>query len=219
MTRPPIYVGRIVGVGRTANGDPALAYRVSSRSFPNRIAKRIGNSIRILPRAGSADTSSKSPYIAYECLLWNERYAVVSNGNHTRPTFERLNAGLVPRDALLGVLSGLDREFDSLDTPRICGIYDIEHGVFWLGSVTTDAIAVIPVEVGAGQFSYITTYTFPLPAPPQTDTAFVATSAEEICRHVIYSPLFRTFEKPICATAIVAHRIAPDVATFNRGDL
>jgi hypothetical protein len=84
-----MYVGRIVAVGCNQRGDPVAAYRVSSRSFSNRSAEQVGDTVRIVAHAGSADAVSDSPYIAYECLIWNSRFAVVSNGTHTRPIYER----------------------------------------------------------------------------------------------------------------------------------
>lgn len=210
-----MYVGRIVAVGRATDGRLVSAYRVSSRSFPNRNAERSGRSIQIVPRPGSPDAGSDSPYIAYECLIWNERFAVVSNGTHTRPIFERLKAGNTPRDAMLGVLAGLDREFDEHDTPRICGLFDTQNDTLWLGSVTASALAVGPVQVKPGQMAYVTTYGFPLPASGQMDFAFGAMQADEICRHVTQSSIFADFEKPICAAAAMAGTAGFAVATLN----
>ncbi len=39
--------------------------------------------------------------------------------------YERSKAGNSPRDAIVGVLVGLDREFDQHDTPRVCGLIDL----------------------------------------------------------------------------------------------
>lgn len=210
-----MYVGRIVGVGRTTDGRLVSGYRVSSRSFPNRDAERSGRSIQIVPRAGSRDALSDSPYIAYECLVWNERFAVVSNGTHTRPIFERLRAGNSPRDAMVSVLSGLDREFDEHDTPRICGLMDIAKGTSWLGSITATSLAVRPVNVANGQMAYITTYGFPLPLDEQADTAFQAASADDVCRHLSFSSVFSEFEKPICSAACIATADGIETSTFN----
>lgn len=210
-----MYVGRIVGVGRTSGGKLVSGYRVSSRSFPNRDAERSGRSIQIVPRAGSQDAVSDSPYIAYECLVWNERFAVVSNGTHTRPIFERLKAGNCPRDAMVSVLAGLDREFDEHDTPRICGLVDIAKDRLWLGSVTATSLAVRPVDVARGQMTYITTYGFPLPLDEQADTAFQAASADDVCRHLTFSSVFSQFEKPICAAACLETTDGFEAATFN----
>ena len=50
-----MYVGRIVAVGRNANGAACGLYRVSSRSFPNREARILENSVAILPKPGHED--------------------------------------------------------------------------------------------------------------------------------------------------------------------
>ncbi len=191
-------------VGRAMDGRLLAAYRVSSRSFPNRDAVKLGHSVQIVPRSQSPDAVSDSPYIAYECIVWNERFAVVSNGSHTRPIFERLKAGDTPRDAMLHVLAGLDREFDQHDTPRICGLFDVETDTTWLGSVTATALAIMPVVVQPGRLHYIATYGFPLPSSEQSDELPGAIEAPALCRHVIESPLFATFENPICAAAAIA---------------
>ena len=47
-----MYVGRIVAVGRTPNGNNAVMYRVSSRSFPNRRTVRTPRGLAIVPREG-----------------------------------------------------------------------------------------------------------------------------------------------------------------------
>jgi IMP cyclohydrolase len=197
-----MYVGRIVGIGRTADGGIVAGYRISSRSFPNRTAERFDNSVRIVARPGSADAASDSPYIAYDCLLWNARYLVAGNGTQTRPIFDRLCAGYSLRDALAGVLSGLDREFDAYDTPRISAAVDIQIQQLYLGSVTADALSIVPVETIPGRFAYITTYEFPLPLPSQA-ADLNGRDADSICRQLIDGPIFGGFDHPVCATAAV----------------
>lgn len=209
------YVGRIIGAGRTASGLFVVAYRVSSRSFPNRSALRHGDTIRIEPRQGSADAASESPYIAYECLLWNDRYAVASNGTQTRPIFERLKAGNTVRDALTTVLVGLDREFDALDTPRICAVADRVAGTLYIGSVSATALSITPIAVEPGQMAYVSTYGGPMPCREQTDIAFSATTAAETCRHLVGGSLFAAFEKPVCAAALISGSDGPEVAILN----
>jgi IMP cyclohydrolase len=199
-----MYVGRIVGVGRDESGALAAGYRISSRSFPNRTAEKAGNSVKIVVRPGSTDAASDSPYIAYECLIWNGRFAVVSNGTHTQPIYERLKSGNTPRDAMVSVLTGLDREFDQHDTPRICGLIDFAADKLWLGSVTATSLAVMPVDVAEGQMAYITTYEFPLPRSEQIDSKFQVRDAHEVCRHIIGGSVFNGFESPICAAACVS---------------
>jgi len=213
-----MYVGRIVGVGRTPEGRQAVAYRISSRSFPNRAAKQSGRSVQIVPNAGSLDAASDSPYIAYECIVWNDQFAVVSNGTHTRPIFERLKAGHTPRDAILTVLAGLDREFDDYDTPRICGLLDIAENRLWLGSVTAQSLCVTPVAVEAGQMAYITTYGFPMPSSDQLDRSFHEAEAHRICEHVMQNSVFARFEKSVCAAAVVVGKNGIEVGTLNPGE-
>jgi len=210
-----MYVGRIVGVGRTLEGQLTASYRISSRSFPNRAARRSGRSIQIVPETGSADATSDSPYIAYECLVWDERFAVVSNGTHTRPIFERLKAGNTARDAIMAVLVGLDREFDQHDTPRICGVLDIAGDRLWLGSITMQSIHVMPMTVEAGQLAYLTTYGFPYLVPDQVDRSFAARNADLACQHMMKESVFGQFEKPVCAAAAVITANGVQVATLN----
>ncbi|MGO4670827.1 IMP cyclohydrolase [Bosea sp. 2RAB26] len=212
------YVGRIIAVGRTPLGDLVSAYRVSSRSFPNRDAERSGNAIRIVPRANSADAASESPYIAYESLLWTERYVVASNGTQTRPIFERLRAGHTVRDALIGVLSGLDREFDAHDTPRICSVLDLANDTAYLGSITAEALSVTPVHIAPGQATYITTYGSPLAAADRVDPHFTARTAEDACQHVVGGSIFAHLDSPVCSAALHAGKSGLEAAVFNIRD-
>jgi len=210
-----MYVGRIVGVGRTLDGRPVACYRISSRSFPNRTANRSGRSVQIVPKDGSRDAASDSPYIAYECLVWDERFVVVSNGTHTRPIFERLKAGNTPRDAIASVLMGLDREFDENDTPRICGTLDLLQDRLWLGSVTAQSLHVMPMASSLGQLAYITTYQLPYPSRDQIDPSFAARDADQICQHIMKKSVFSQFDQPVCATAAVVTTDGIAVSVLN----
>ena len=42
-----MYIGRIVAIARTKDNRGAALYRVSSRSFPNRMAKTLANAVAI----------------------------------------------------------------------------------------------------------------------------------------------------------------------------
>lgn len=210
-----MYVGRIVGVGRSQKGDLIAAYRVSSRSFPNRNVEKLGDTMRIIAQQGSADAASDSPYIAYECLIWNSRFAVVSNGTHTRPIYERLKAGNAPRDAIVSVLVGLDREFDQHDTPRICGLVDLAENRLWLGSITATSLSVIPIEARPGQLAYITTYEFPLPRTEQIDQDLDAVDPNAVCSHITRESVFSQFENPVCAASWIGSASGHKTATFN----
>ena len=56
-----MYLGRIVAAGMTKDGKPVAAYRVSSRSFPNRTAHLANQTISISPRKGFESDLSKNP--------------------------------------------------------------------------------------------------------------------------------------------------------------
>ncbi len=165
--------------------------------------------------AFSADAASDSPYIAYECLIWNSRFAVVSNGTHTGPIYERLKAGNAPRDAIVSVLVGLDREFDQHDTPRICGLVDLAENRLWLGSITATSLSVIPIEAWPGQLAYITTYEFPLPRTEQIDQDFDAVDPNTVCSHITRESVFSQFEKPVCAASWIGSASGHKTAAFN----
>jgi IMP cyclohydrolase len=140
---------------------------------------------------------------------------VVSNGTHTRPIYERLNAGNKPRDAMASVLIGLDREFDQHDTPRICGLIDISEDRLWLGSITASSLAVMPVDVEAGQMAYVTTYEFPLPRREQTDLSFNVANANEACRHITSGSVFSAFDRPICSASCVSAAGGFEIAVLD----
>ena len=59
-----MYLGRIVAIGLTKEGNTAAMYRVSSRSFPNREAIKTAQGIAIVPKAGFESDLRKNPYIA-----------------------------------------------------------------------------------------------------------------------------------------------------------
>ena len=45
-----MYLGRIISAGKTEDGKPYVAYRVSSRSFPNRQVKVLEDEAAIIPK-------------------------------------------------------------------------------------------------------------------------------------------------------------------------
>lgn len=119
-----MYIGRIVSVGKSKNGELSVMYRVSSRSFPNRKIMKLADSFAVIPKKGHHEDIYQNPYISYNCVRSNERYAVVANGTHTDPIFEKLLAGMNIRDAIGSVLLAMDYEHDELSTPRIVAITD-----------------------------------------------------------------------------------------------
>jgi IMP cyclohydrolase len=110
-----MYVGRFLVVGPRIG-----AYRVSSRSFPNRRAVDRDGTITVAPTPGAPETDN--PYVSYNCLRLTDRGAVLGNGSHVDPIAEKLALGYPARDAVAEPLLALDFEKDDYDTPRIAGI-------------------------------------------------------------------------------------------------
>jgi IMP cyclohydrolase len=187
-----MYVGRIVIVGRS-QGRSFVAYRVSSRSFPNRRAEVRGKSILVSP-LDPADLA-KNPYIAYNCIRVAGDVVVVSNGTHTDMILERIQDGQRPIDALAISLVAYGYERDELDTPRIAGVVRGDHA--WLGIAKRDEFRVREFNLEDGQAFLVATY---------EKTGFEATalgqvgSAGEMARLAFDLPL----ERPVCAAAACA---------------
>ncbi|WP_049902321.1 IMP cyclohydrolase [Halococcus agarilyticus] len=110
-----MYVGRFVVIGPEVG-----AYRVSSRSFPDRRIVDRDGTLTVVPTAEADETDN--PYVSYNCVRPTDRGAVVGNGSHVDPIAEKLARGYPPRDALCLSLLALDFEKDDYDTPRIAGI-------------------------------------------------------------------------------------------------
>lgn len=198
-----MYVGRIVAVGRTVNGVGAAMYRVSSRSFPNRQAVLLDQAIAIVPKPGYENDIKKNPYIAYNCLRFAANYAIVSNGSQTDPVTEKIAAGLPPREALAYVMLSMDYEHDSLDTPRITGVINLDGSRGWLAIVRKDALLVREFSICPGQAFYVCTYERNDPGLNQCEPAFSAETPEEACSFILQQGVFADFEKPVSAACAV----------------
>jgi IMP cyclohydrolase len=200
-----MYIGRIVAIGMTNEGNAAAMYRVSSRSFPNRQAVVNGKNVAIMPREGFEDDLKKNPYITYNCARFVGNYAVVTNGSQTDPITEKLATGMSPRDAITLSLLALDYEHDSLDTPRIVAVIDKTQPVGFLGIIRKDAVIVREFPLKKGVAYYLSTYEKNKPCKCNADEAFTALTAEEVTEHVISGGVFADFEKPVTACGVVVN--------------
>jgi IMP cyclohydrolase len=195
-----MYVGRIVVVGQCRERS-FVAYRVSSRSFPNRRAEVRGKSILVSPL--DPKDLARNPYIAYNCIRVagnvacnvDGNVAVVSNGTHTDMILERIEDGQRPMDAMALSLASYGYERDELDTPRIAGAVRGDLG--WLGIAKRDELRVKEFQLEEGRAFLVATY-------EKTDFEAMAlgqaVSASEIARRAFDLP----FERPICAAAAYA---------------
>jgi IMP cyclohydrolase len=186
-----MYVGRFVVVGPTTG-----AYRVSSRSFPNRKAVRRDDTGTIEPTADAPETDN--PYISYNGVKLTDRGAVVGNGSHVDPIAEKLALGYPARDAVAQALLALDFEKDDYDTPRIAGIVGVDpddpttgdgRGAV-IGTVRRDALVVEEVT----EPTLVATYERDDPEPFD----LTSETADEIAREV-YD---HSFEHAVCAVGV-----------------
>jgi len=186
-----MYVGRIVVIGRS-EGRSWVAYRVSSRSFPNRRAEIRGKSILVSP-LNAADLA-RNPYIAYNCIRVLDDAAVVANGTQADTILEKIADGMRPLDAISLCLATLGYERDELDTPRIAGAVKGDRG--WLGIARKDELRVREFKLEDGQAYMVATYEktgFEPVSMGGRDPADVARQAFDL-----------SFERPVCAAAAVA---------------
>lgn len=188
-----MYVGRIVVVGKTDK--PFVAYRVSSRSFPNRVARITDVGVAIHPL--DPEDMKRNPYIAYNCIRVSEKGVVVSNGSHTDPIFEKIEAGIQPDVALQQVLTEMGYEKDDFNTPRIAGV--VTDTVGFIGTIRAECLEVSSFELEENSCHVICTYE--MDRVESKSHPFVAESAEEAARYIVDGGIFKDLELPICATA------------------
>ena len=125
-----MYIGRIVAVGKNADGKAAALYRVSSRSFPNREAVINGSNIAVVPRHGHEADLHKNPYIAYNCARPAGRYMVVSNGSQTDPIAEKIGINVPVRDAItMGLRSDHRKDQGRHESPRCVCAFSARDGL------------------------------------------------------------------------------------------
>ncbi len=196
-----MYVGRIVAVGMNKSGNLAAMYRVSSRSFPNRETRMIGDKIAVMPKPGFEDDLNKSPYIAYNCIRIIGDYAVATNGSHTDPITEKLQMGYSARDAVTLSLLAMDYEKDDYNTPRIAAVVNQKKNTALLGIVRKDAVMVRDFELESGVAYYVATYEHSIPCIHFKDDDFDVTSAAEAKKYIFDKGVFANLEKPVTSTA------------------
>lgn len=175
-----MYIGRFIVLS------PAVAaYRVSSRSFPERKVVERDGALAVVPTAAAEPTDN--PYVSYHCLQLTSDAAVIGNGSHVDPIAEKLALGYPPRDALAFSLLAMDYEKDAYETPRIAAILG-ETPV--IGIVRSDALLIESVD----EPTLVATYEENVPRPIETDW----NSAEDAASDVVAM----NYEHPVCAAAV-----------------
>jgi len=209
-----MYIGRIVCVARTTDGRLCAAYRVSSRSFPNRTAYVIEDKVSIVPKPGFEGDIMKNPYIAYNCtrLVASGAVAVVTNGSHTDPIAEKIALGMPVRDALASVSLAMDFEKDQYDTPRISAVVDRRDDSAWLAIVRRDGLEVRSMKLAPGEYAHIATYEENTLAPPRP--GFTAADAETACDFVLSGGVFA--ERTHAVTGVAAMSVGGGFRLFEK---
>ncbi|HOZ48873.1 MAG TPA: IMP cyclohydrolase [Candidatus Hydrogenedentes bacterium] len=210
-----MYIGRIVSVAQTKNGDLCASYRVSSRSFPNRTAVVREGAVSIVPKPGFEADVYKNPYIAYNCvrLVCGDQVAVVTNGSHTDPIAEKMEQGMPARDALVLSMLALDFEKDQYNTPRISAVVD-RRGTCagWLGVVRDDGLEVRRMPLGPGRFFYVATYEENSPQDAYGGE-YTAATADEACTFILGEDVFAERTNAVTAVAAMASGGGFELAT------
>ena len=188
-----MYVGRFVVVGPEVG-----AYRVSSRSFPNRRITAREDALTVGPTADAPETDN--PYISYNCVRTAGDRAVLGNGSHVDPITEKIELGYPARDALAESLLALDYEKDDYDTPRVAGVVGEAS---YVGTVRKDALLVERVE----EPTLVATYE--KNAPESVD--FAATDAEAAAREAFDLD----FEHAVCAAGVARTDDGFETAVVN----
>ncbi|WP_129114119.1 IMP cyclohydrolase [Halegenticoccus tardaugens] len=176
-----MYVGRFVVVGPGVG-----AYRVSSRSFPNRRIVDRDGTLTVGPTPDAAETDN--PYVSYNCVREASGSAVLGNGSHVDPVAEKLALGYPTRDALAESLLALDYEKDDYDTPRIAGVVGPDEA--FVGIVRRDALLVERVD----EPTLVATYEEDRPRAFALDADTAATAAK--------TAYDLDFEHAVCAAGV-----------------
>lgn len=172
-----MYLGRFLIVA------PDLGvYRVSSRSFPDRVIKETEDGLAVVP-----EEDYDNPYVSYNCLRGVNGEVVLGNGSHVDPVAEKIGLGVPARDALASVLLALDYEKDDYDTPRIAGVVG---DTAYVAIVTRDSLVVEAVE----EPTLVATYEEQRPRP----IGFEAEGAEDAARRAYELG----YEHPVAACAV-----------------
>lgn len=200
-----MYVGRIVSVARTSDGRLCAAYRVSSRSFPNRSALVGEEKVSIVPKPGHEADVMKNPYIAYNCvrIVRNGDVAVVTNGSQTDVIAEKIENGMPILDAVAMASLMLDYEKDAYNTPRISAVVDKSIGAGWLGVIRHDGLQVERIPLEFGRIYYIATYEENTVCGARC-VEFPVTSADAACDFILGKSVFAERTNPVTAVAAMA---------------
>ena len=196
-----MYTGRILSTGMNSDGKPFVAYRVSSRSFPNRQCLKFENRAAIVPKEGFEKDIFENTYITYNCIRILRDFAIVSNGSHTDVIADKISLGMNIKDAIAYSLLTMDYEKDDYHTPRIAAVVSSTNKKddysCYVGIVNDKKILVEQIPYGEAVF--ISTYGSQLPDKVE----FIAKDCDEAAKFIFDEGTFANYEKPVTSSAAV----------------
>lgn len=176
-----------------------IAYRISSRTFPDRTISVDGGSAHVHQRG---DEHDDGPFIDHECLRIVGPLAVVGNAGHVTAIADRLEAGSGPFDAATLVLAALGPMPDHQATPRIAAITGVgwERGL--LATIGAGWLQVEWVDSSDGSLTVLSTYdeTAQITAPK----AIAEDDPGAIAQELLTGEGWNAFEHPVAALAATA---------------
>jgi IMP cyclohydrolase len=191
-----MYIGRFVIVAPDFG-----AYRVSSRSFPNRRIVDRDGTLTVAPTPDAPENDN--PYVSYNCVREGGDGVVVGNGSHVDPIAEKLDLGYPARDALASALLALDYEKGDYDTPRVAGVVGEES---YVGIVRRDALLGDSVD----EPTLVATYEEDAPTPIE-----FAADASEDPTDIARRAYDLAYEHAVCAAGVTYGGGECDVGIYN----
>ena len=196
-----MYTGRILSIGMNSEGIAFAAYRVSSRSFPNRQCLKFENRAAIVPKEGFEKDIYKSTYITYNCIRIVRDSAIVSNGSHTDVIADKISLGMNVKDAIAYSLLTMDYEKDDYHTPRIAGVVTStnkkDEYQCYVGIANDKKLLV--EEVPYSEAVFISTYG----SQVHDAVEFTAKTASEAAKFIFDEGTFANYKKPVTSGAAV----------------
>ncbi|MDR3292138.1 MAG: IMP cyclohydrolase [Methanobrevibacter sp.] len=186
-----MYLGRILAIGMSKENKPFIAYRVSSRSFPNRRVNVSKTTASIIPKEGYEKDIFENPYIAYNCLKIVDNIGVITNGSHTDIIADKINSKMNLKDALTLSLFAMDYEKDDFNTPRIAGVVNPDEYEAYIGIVTHEKILVEKIDYGVAKF--ISTYEQQTPKLVE----FPVENSKDLAEFIFNKGEFKNFTNPV----------------------
>lgn len=196
-----MYTGRILSIGMNCDGRPYVAYRVSSRSFPNRQCLGFSDKAAIVPKEGFEKDIFENTYITYNCIRIVRDIAIVSNGSHTDVIADKIYVGMNIKDAIAYSLLTMDYEKDDYHTPRIAGVVTAtnkkDEYQCYIGIANDKKILV--EEVPYGKAAFISTYGTQV----HDEVDFAAKNSKEAAKFIFDEGVFANYKKPVTSGAAV----------------